>query len=216
MSQFISCTIAIISLVLSFFLPLVVIPVIIIALLVHATFIHPRISDAKGAHWFAFISCCILCFIVSITTIMGYRHGMYRLSDTIPRICESIQHSPDISEQDVPPIDELNGSIVILYKFGCKDCESVYFQIQNELKEHSDKEIYWLSSRSKQGQEFLKRYPVDFVPTGIYVYNDQNSMVTYTQKPLAITGTDDNVVFNDTGWNRLLEIQNKDSNSVHD
>ena len=110
--------------------------------------------------------------------------------------------------EDSPTDDNYNGSIVILYKFGCKDCEAIYDNLRNTLQEHPDAKIYWLSSRSKDGKAFLDKYPTESVPTGFYIYKNQYRNVNYIQKPLNLKDS-----FNENGLNRLLELQQQDMKS---
>lgn len=75
------------------------------------------------------------------------------------------------------PLDESNveaqkGDIVILYKFACEDCESIYQELNDVLDENNVDPI-WVSSASVQGQKFVADYEIKTVPTIIYVLNNK-------------------------------------------
>lgn len=146
--------------------------------------------------------------------LFGFMHGMYKLDATVQETYGSILKSPNITFEPKPKNDDYSGSIVILYKFGCKDCEAVYEDLCDELDKYSDRDVYWLSSRSKKGKAFLEKYPTEFVPTGFYIYKDKNSNVSYIQKPLCSTDKDSKKtdVFDKNNLTRLFELQQEEQN----
>lgn len=125
---------------------------------------------------------------------------MYSNNMTISEIEWCSENSP--VEDNLP--DNITNSIIIYYRFGCKDCEAVYPELSNEI---ADKEnIYWISTESKQGKKLLESYPVTSVPTGIYIHsNNTVKSPSYTQKSLYIN--DKNTVLDRTNLERLLYLQ---------
>lgn len=89
-----------------------------------------------------------------------YAYNMLQLWDCI-------KHSPE--EETVP--DKKTGTILLYYRFGCSDCEAIFTELQQETNQYDN--IYWVSSRSTQGKELRKDYPVTTVPTGVYIRSNE-------------------------------------------
>lgn len=118
--------------------------------------------------------------VVSIfdTYSTAKKHGYYKGLDTnAATIWKHIHKSP---EEDTLPSD-IHGKIIIYYRFGCPDCSAVYPELSKKLNEYVD--VYWISSRSPQGKELLKSYPVEEVPSILYVkYDDTHSTAILYKK----------------------------------
>ena len=85
-------------------------------------------------------------------------------------IWHSIDYSP---AEDTLPEDK-NSKIILYYKFGCKDCEAIYQDLYLQTKDIPD--IYWIATRSEQGINLRKQYPVKNVPSGIAVNHTGNTL----------------------------------------
>lgn len=113
-------------------------------------------------------------FMATLTALSVYntyttaqKHGYYKgLDADAVSIWKHIHNSP---EEDTLPTD-IHGKIIIYFRFGCPDCSAVYPELSNRLSELTD--VYWISSRSPQGKELLKTYPVEEVPSILYVKYD--------------------------------------------
>ena len=124
------------------------------------------------------ITLCVLAtFLILFSLIMATSiyetyttariHGYYKgLDANADVIWKHIHRSP---EEDVLP-DDLHGKIIIYFRFGCPDCSAVYPELSKKLMEIKD--VYWISSRSPQGKQLLQSYPVDEVPSALYVKAD--------------------------------------------
>ena len=113
-------------------------------------------------------------------------HGLESTNISLSDIKYGIQNSP---KEDIVP-KKLAGNIIIYYRFHCDDCEATYHDIKAEF-EKNGANVYWISSRSKQGKKLLESYPVEEVPTGIYIRkNNYNDALEYTKRTL-FTKTDD-------------------------
>lgn len=144
----------------------------------------------------AFLSAYTTLFI-GWNTINGFRHGMYNTNITFKNM---IQHTKLSPVEDILPSD-IAGCIIVYYKFGCKDCESVYENLKKEI--NGENNIYWVSSRSKQGKKLLALYPVDVVPSGVYIYNTS----THYIKKVLYERNGENVVLKIDNLKRLLYLQ---------
>lgn len=110
--------------------------------------------------------------ISGYTTIQtAQEHGMYQKHMTWSKIITSIEHSP--KEDKLP--ENLKNTIILYYKFGCEDCESIYEDQTQAF--HELKNVYWISTRSEQGKTLRKTYPVNKVPSGVYITNDLKPVV---------------------------------------
>lgn len=121
------------------------------------------------------IICSAFVTIVMLQTqVIAQKHGMYQTHMPYASVLTGIEHTP---EESTLPKDQtqLANSLIIYYKFGCEDCEAVYFDLQESLPDNAN--IYWVSTRSEQGQELRKTYPVSNVPTIAYI-TDRNTAVT--------------------------------------
>lgn len=119
---------------------------------------------------------------------------------TVGEIKSRIRTTP---VQSVLPGD-LKGSIIIYYKFGCRDCESVYYDIIRAAGE--SERCFFVSTQSAQGRSLLESYPVAEVPSAVYV--KQNSGVPYVAYKLFLRAEDSDAVgFDRDAWDRLLVLQ---------
>ena len=110
----------------------------------------------------------------------AYSHGMVDSNITLQQAKTRIENSP---EEDIPPANK-KGVIFIYYKFGCEDCEAVYHELKQAF-EKANVNVYWVSTQTENGKKLLDSYPVEEVPTGIYVRKQNyNDALSYTQKKL--------------------------------
>lgn len=94
------------------------------------------------------------------------KHGMFQDDMTWSKMIDCIDNSP--IEDELP--DNLANSIILYFKFGCADCEATYNQ---QLTTFGDLDnVYWVSTRSEQGKQLMKKYPIKEVPTGVYITDD--------------------------------------------
>ena len=152
---------------------------------------HIGIIPMCASCTFTLICICTVIYTITIFST-AQTHGMYTSDMTISETKSSIEKSP---VEDTLP-EDINGSIVIYYRFGCTDCEAIYTDLSKTI---SDKDnIYWVSTESDQGKKLMDAYPIDSVPSGIYIYNNKQNSNTYVQKPLYKTSENASVTFFET------------------
>lgn len=139
---------------------------------------------------------------VGFPIAVGLEHGMY----------ENITFRDMIAHNRVSPTEDTlpetpNNCLIIFYKYGCEDCEAIYEDLSNALKQVD--RVYWVSSRSKQGQKLLQTYPVKVVPTGVYIYNDSTTADPHYVKKVLYTHEKENTVLYEDNINRLIEIKER-------
>lgn len=114
------------------------------------------------------INTALIASLIVVTSVYqaAQRHGMYDNSISTAQMFRSLRLTP---EEDELPSD-LRHSIILYYRFTCSDCEDVYPEINRALRGRSN--IYWVSTRSEQGSRLMEQYPVEQVPTGVYIDSD--------------------------------------------
>lgn len=113
-----------------------------------------------------------MCLIaVSIITVIGFSHGMYDMHTTITETIDYISKTP--VESQIP--DDLSNKLVIYYRFDCPNCHAVYDKLE---KATQDYDVIWISTRSKNGKELRKTYPVEYIPTGI-AFNSEKQYISF-------------------------------------
>ena len=148
----------------------------------------------------------IIIFLITtliISYVIASSHGLYTTDLTLNQLYTGIQNTP--VEDELP--NDITGTIIIFYKFGCTDCDAIYEDLSAYIDGKSD--IYWVSSRSEQGKTLLTTYPVESVPTAIYIHvnSDDNA---YTKKALHYTDENGDTKFDMAAIDRLLYLQEQD------
>lgn len=144
----------------------------------------------------------IITLIITTKYKTAVKHGAYTDDMTVKTMYDGIKYSP--IESKLP--DNLEGCIVLYYRFDCPDCHAVYNDLSAAVKDKDS--IYWVSTRSEQGKALLAQYPVNEVPSGIYFRkNTYSDALTYTKKVLYTTDSSENTVLYKDNLNRLLELQ---------
>ncbi len=129
-------------------------------------------------HYMKRLLCVVLLYLSGIcfgSTYLisreAYQHGCNTIfTSTIAELQTGIKYTP---VEDILP-NNLNNTIIIYYRFGCHDCELIYEQLDSATKHRDD--IYWVATRSKQGQNLLKSYPVSDVPAIVKI--DKHGIAT--------------------------------------
>lgn len=123
---------------------------------------------------------------------------------TLKQITETANRTPTASKTP----NNLSGAVIILYKFGCPDCEGIYPELKTELQGRNN--IYFVPSGSKLGQKLIKTSGILEVPTGVYIRKKplangaaQNNMILYT------VNKDGKPVLNKNALEHLLWLQKK-------
>ena len=133
---------------------------------------------------------------------IAYQHG-YReyMKQDIKDIIYSVKHSP---VEDILP-DNLTNTTIIYYRFGCHDCNKIDNQLQEKFKNSPN--TYWVATRSEQGKKLRKDYPVESVPSALYIDNQKIGIVFDLKTQQTINGKISTSV-NEQNVNELIHIQN--------
>lgn len=94
---------------------------------------------------------------------------------TLEQIDKTASKTPTTSRIPVnrPDLCNIPCAIIILYKFGCPDCESIYPSLrakllQNKLLQNHAR-VYFVPSGSAFGKKLIKDGHIRQVPTGVYI-----------------------------------------------
>lgn len=114
-------------------------------------------------------------------------------------------------EPDAVPGDlaELKGCIVVYYKYGCPDCADVHDDLVAAID--SQPGAYVVYSGTEDGKRLLEAYPVEQVPSGVYVVKNDPT-VTYIAHQLYIedrNNPEKPAEFDADAWARLVGLQEK-------
>lgn len=104
---------------------------------------------------------------------------------------------------------ERNGAIVILYRYGCPDCEAIYDDLRESIDELDLKDVYYVASSSEYGQELVKEGDIRYVPTGVYLRHEalaNGASITH----IALASENGNeTVLDEAALKRLALLQEK-------
>lgn len=115
---------------------------------------------------------------------------------TVQVFVEGFASSP--VEDQLP--DNLSNILFVYYRYDCPDCHAVMGEVEDLLKDYP---VYYVCSRSEQGQSLLQKYPVSYVPTIGYITKSGSVFYNF---PLAVTDSDGAVVVNTSGLDEILEL----------
>lgn len=168
--------------------------------------VKPHMNNVKAVTATAIIICGLSLstglYVLNIAETAS-AHGMPpddAAKYTISEINKHISQSP--TEDNLP--DNLDGAIIIYYKFACEDCENLYNDLITAANQ-SDK-CYFVATGSETGQALLAEYPVTEVPSGVYIQDSQNA--PYIAYALYKKQNDnDTATFQNEAWARLLSLQ---------
>lgn len=94
---------------------------------------------------------------------------------TLEQIDKTAKKTPTISQIPVnrPDLCNIPCAIIILYKFGCPDCESIYPSLRTKLLQNkllqNHAQVYFVPSDSAFGKKLIKDGHIRQVPTGVYI-----------------------------------------------
>lgn len=94
-------------------------------------------------------------------------YGDFNKKNTLADIKYNIEHGFVDQSNELP--DDLKGCVIIFFKWGCADCANVHDDLLAALDNYDLFKTYFVSSRSQRGQEIIEQYPIEEVPSIIYI-----------------------------------------------
>lgn len=145
---------------------------------------------------------CISCFSAQAKIKGAY--GDFEKEETIASIYEAMAYGFTDESNDLP--ENLNGSIIVYFKYGCKDCYKIHNEIESMLTDSAG--IYFVSTKSNRGEELLENYPVPEVPAAVYILNTPSDLeyVSVLLYEPSNENTDDSVFIKEN-LTQLIELQ---------
>ena len=164
------------------------------------TKIH-NVALKTGITTFALAIVCLFIYGCIFSKAKKYgAYGDFYKKNTLAEIKYNIDHGFIDQSAEVPT--DPKGCVIIFFKWGCPDCANVHNDLLKKLKEYDLFKTYFVSVQSDKGQQLIRQYPIDSVPSGIYIYYDMNSGVEYQQKVL-----NDGTKLNEYNLDTLLSVQ---------
>lgn len=179
------------------FLILIILSIISLIILRNFT-IKPVFKNITKTLAMFFIIVSIIAIVAQIGLYtIAKAHGLESIDTKPSLVWSNIKQTP---REDVLP-DDLAGSIIVYYRFNCPACHVIWDDLSPIKQEN--KNIYFISSRSIQGQKIIKDYPVKSVPSAVYIYQNNKDFV----KKELITESNGKYIFNQEAFDRLLLLQ---------
>lgn len=117
-----------------------------------------------------------------------------------------------ITANDKTPVSQTlpsnrNGDIVILYKYNCPDCEAIYDQLNDAIRDTGAKDVHFIASSSETGRELIEEGDIPTAPTGIYLRHEAlDNGTAMTHIPLAASNGNETVL-DTAALKRLVLLQ---------
>jgi len=156
---------------------------------------------------FALTGIILLISAISVITLdIGYntavKHGAFTRDMTIRFMYDGIKTTH--IESKLP--ENLSGTIIIYYRFDCPGCRAIYKE--ESIAAEGVKNIYFISAKGEQGIALMKDYPVETLPSGIYIRNyTYNGALSYTKKSLCEKDINGQYLFIPENFQRLIALQ---------
>lgn len=151
---------------------------------------------------------CITHFNIFCLTNQAVSHGAYSdeeydfQTEPMSQIKARINMTPKDQSDELP--EDKTGIIIIFYRWGCKDCEAIYDDLNKQITSDN---IYFVSTRSEIGKQLVQDYNILRVPSGIYI-----GKTTPIIKYLAEEQEDNETIqFLSDNYLRLEELQQKEN-----
>lgn len=120
---------------------------------------------------------------------------------------EIVKHS-----EKSPVVETINkanpGDIIILTRYGCKDCQEVIPDVNLYIREHGVQNVHFISSQSDYGKQLVEKLSITQVPCAVYVrHAPASEKVTMNKMTLYSTVHDGGTAFNENGFTHLVQLQ---------
>lgn len=154
-------------------------------------------------------------FLINITLIIaicfvhisGLKRGMTSDNWDTYSIFEIIETNRSTPISEEVSLDD-SGAIIILYKYGCPDCEAIYNELDDFLADVDTDNIYFVASSSESGEMLVGEGQITSVPSAVYIRHEALSNgSTINWASIATTDDDGNVSFDSTFLEYLIRLQ---------
>ena len=125
----------------------------------------------------------LVILIFTVTTLsISFSVSNTPLTDDVVDVYLSLAGGYRESKVDVDDETSLQGAILLYYKPGCPDCTAIWDELTNAVAEADKPDVYFINTKSPTGRKLLERYPVEDVPSGVYVARAENNTDSFREK----------------------------------
>lgn len=146
--------------------------VMVVALVVVAHRTRGRAHRARTVLAVLTSVCAVMTAVLVASVPVAMSHGMQSFGTPLAQYPVSVARSHVDESSQLRSVSDIRGKVVILYRFGCPDCEAAYDGIEEKVSRLSGGSVVWVSSRSAIGQDICSVYDVDWVPSVVSVSDD--------------------------------------------
>lgn len=92
----------------------------------------------------------------------------YGKTETFQHIIYQIKYGHRDQSDRLP--SNIDGKILIMYRYGCPDCNDTHDQMMMTLRKSGIdmNDVWFISSKSEKGEFLMKFYELEYVPSAIY------------------------------------------------
>lgn len=179
-----------------------------------------RISKQSDKSYFAILKIAtLIVYLVAIICMFIYAYyenraikygafGDFTQTETISSITNKT-NAGFIDQSDILP-DNITGCILIYYKYGCPDCMAIHDELVSTLANVNTSKVFFVSTRSEKGLQLLKKYPVDEIPSAVYISKDQTTSHGYYVSLLFDEHSTDNAQYLESNLLDLINLQTEE------
>lgn len=147
----------------------------------------------SAGHYVAPVFCLLLTAALWGSLLSAHIRGM-ELNSTVQDFIKGFTVTP--MEDRLP--DDIGHTLIIFYRYDCNDCHQTLPAIQEALKDYP---VFYINSRSTQGEALREEYPISFVPSLVYITADQKAHYSFA---LATIGDNGEVTLDTENLNDAL------------
>lgn len=179
-----------------------------------------QVVETKSAKWSRQRIVCTTTLVINVITLasiiaMAFIYNQGAQKGMTMDNWKTMNLGEIVATNDKTPVSqtlpsERNGAIVILYKYNCADCEAIYDQLNDAIKDIDAKDVYFVASSSETGQDLIEEGDIQTAPTGIYLRHEAlNNGAAITHIPLA-TSNGHETVLDVAALKRLVLLQSNE------
>lgn len=101
-----------------------------------------------------------------------------------------------------------SGDLILITKYGCKDCQAIYVDAKNYIKTHDIKQFYIIDCDSSLASSFENDYDINDFPKLVYVrYNPIGNVKINQVAPYRQNNISGKTEFDENAFNDMLQRQ---------
>lgn len=104
---------------------------------------------------------------------------------------------------------QMNGHVVILYKYGCPDCEAIWPDLKQAVSDTGLQNVHYIASSSDAGQRIIQQTHIDDVPALVYMRHKPLANGATTTHMSAYKQIGNDISVNEAALKRVKLLQEK-------